>query len=45
MPQRRGEAVEKVDARQEIPDIYEDWIAKQAKAKSASLADQAEEDK
>ena len=44
MPQKRGEVVEKVDTKQEIPDIYEDWIAKQVKAKSASLAEQAEED-
>lgn len=45
MPQKRGEAVEKVEATQEVPDIYEDWIAKQVKAKSASLPDQAEEDR
>lgn len=45
MPQKRGEVLEKVDAARAIPDIYEDWIAKQVKARSASLAEQAEEDK
>ena len=44
MPQKRGEVVEKVDATRAVPDIYEDWIAKQVKAKSASFAAQAEED-
>jgi hypothetical protein len=44
MPQKRGEVVQKVDATQAVPDIYEDWIAKQVKAKSASFAVQAEED-
>jgi len=45
MPQKRGEVVEKVDTTQAIPDIYEDWIAKQVKARSASIDDQAEEDR
>ena len=44
MPQKRGEVDEKVDTTQAMPDIYEDWIAKQVKARSASLAAQAEED-
>ena len=44
MPQKRGEVVEKVDATQAIPDVYEDWITKQVRAKSASLAAQAEQD-
>jgi len=45
MPQKRGEVVEKVDATQTVPNIYEDWIAKQVKARSASLAEQGEEDR
>jgi hypothetical protein len=45
MAQKRGEVVEKADTSQAVPDIYEDWIAKQVKAKRASLARQAEEDK
>jgi len=45
MPQKRGEVDEKVDPTQAMPDVYEDWIAKQVKAMSASLAAQAEEDK
>ena len=44
MPQKRGEVVEKVDTSQVVPNIYEDWIAKQVKAKRASLAGEAEED-
>ncbi len=44
MPQKRGEVIEKIDSAQAVPDIYEDWIAKQVKAKSASFAAQAEED-
>ncbi len=44
MPQKRGEVDEKVDATQAMPDVYEDWIAKQVKARSASLTAQAEED-
>ncbi|MDA4115499.1 MAG: hypothetical protein OK442_02955 [Thaumarchaeota archaeon] len=44
MPQKRDEVVEKVDATQAVPNIYEDWIAKQVKARSASLAAQTEED-
>jgi len=45
MPQKRDEVVEKVDTTQAVPDVYEDWIAKQVKARSASLAAQTEEDK
>jgi len=45
MPQKRGEVAEKVDTTQAIPDIYEDWIAKQVKARSASIDDQAAEDR
>jgi len=44
MPQKRGEVVEKVDTTQAIPNIYEDWIEKQVKARSASLTDQEAED-
>jgi len=29
MPQKRGEVVEKVDAGQMMPDIYENWLRKQ----------------
>jgi hypothetical protein len=44
MPQKRGEAVEKVDTTQTIPNIYEDWIEKQVKVRSASLTGQEAED-
>ena len=44
MPQKRSEVVEKVDATQAVPDIYEDWLKKQVKARSASFAAQADED-
>ncbi len=44
MPQKRSEFVGRVDAAQAVPDIYEDWIKKQVKARSASFAAQAEED-
>jgi hypothetical protein len=44
MPQKRGEVVEKVDTTQAIPNIYEDWIEKQVKARSASLTGQESED-
>jgi hypothetical protein len=29
MPQKRGEVVEKVDASQAMPDVYEKWLEKQ----------------
>jgi hypothetical protein len=29
MPEKRGEVVEKVDASQMMPDIYEKWLEKQ----------------
>ncbi len=29
MPEKRGEVVEKVDASQMMPDIYESWLEKQ----------------
>jgi hypothetical protein len=29
MPEKRGEVVEKVDASQMMPDIYENWLEKQ----------------
>jgi hypothetical protein len=45
MPQKRGEVVEKVDASQAMPDVYESWLKKQVDARSASLTDQEEEDK
>ena len=45
MPQKRGEVVEKVDTTQAIPNIYEDWIEKQVKARSASLTGEEAEDK
>jgi hypothetical protein len=45
MPQKRGEVVEKVDSSQSMPDIYENWLKRQVKIKTASLAGQAEEDK
>ncbi|HVC26656.1 MAG TPA: hypothetical protein VND40_00705 [Nitrososphaerales archaeon] len=44
MPQKRGEVIEKVDATQAVPDIYEDWLTKQVKARSKSFASQATED-
>ncbi len=37
--------VEKVDPAQAVPDIYEDWLKKQVKARSKSFASQAEDDK
>jgi len=43
MPQKKGEVLEKADATQAVPDVYEDWIEKQVKARSASLAEQAED--
>ena len=56
MPQRRTEVVEKVDASQMMPDIYENWLNKQqsghAKARSGfighqdtRLGEQEEEDR
>jgi hypothetical protein len=45
MPQKRGEVVERVDESQAMPDTYENWIEKQVKAKSRSLANQEEDDK
>ncbi len=44
MPQKRGEAVEKVDASQALPDVYENWLNKQVKARSATLADSEEDE-
>lgn len=44
MPQKRGEVVAKVDTTQTVPNVYEDWLERQVKAKSATLASQAEED-
>jgi hypothetical protein len=56
MPQKRSEVVEKVDASQMMPDIYENWLNKQqsgpVKARSGfighedtSLGEQEEEDR
>jgi hypothetical protein len=56
MPQKRGEVVEKVDASQMMPDIYENWLNKQqsrpVKARSGfigsqdiGLGEQEEEDR
>ncbi|MGA2665340.1 MAG: hypothetical protein ABSF83_10385 [Nitrososphaerales archaeon] len=56
MPQKRSEVVEKVDASQMMPDIYENWLSKQqsgpAKARpgfigheDTSLGEQEEEDR
>jgi hypothetical protein len=45
MPQKRGEVVEKVDPSQAPPpDIYEDWLNKQVRARSVSEVNQEEED-
>jgi hypothetical protein len=44
MPQKRGEAVEKVDASEMMPDIYENWLRKQpstdVKARSGFIGGQ-----
>jgi hypothetical protein len=56
MPQKRSEVVEKVDASQIMPDIYENWLNKQqsgpVKARSGfighestSLSEEEEEDR
>jgi len=45
MPEKRDEVLEKVDPTQAVPDIYEDWLKKQVKARSKSFASQAENDK
>jgi hypothetical protein len=52
MTEKRGEVIEKVDASQTIPNIYEDWIEKQVKARSVlsesqtdQLGKQEEEDR
>ncbi len=37
--------VERVDPAQVVPDVYEDWLKKQVKARSMSFASQAEHDK
>jgi hypothetical protein len=34
MPQKRGEVIEKSDISQLIPDVYENWLKKQVKARS-----------
>jgi hypothetical protein len=44
MPQKRGEALEKVGRAQAVPDTYESWLKKQVDARSRSLAAQSEED-
>lgn len=44
MTEKRGEVLEKVDRTQAVPDIYEDWLKKQVKARSESFASQAEDD-
>ena len=40
MPQKRGEVVEKVEAPPLLPDIYENWLKKQVKARSGSTGNQ-----
>ena len=44
MPQKRGEVVEKVDASEMMPDIYEKWLKTQrsgnARAKSGYIGSQ-----
>jgi len=56
MPEKRGEVVEKVDANQMMPDIYEEWLKKQesghARARSGfiggrdtKLGEEQEEDR
>ena len=44
MPQKRGEVVEKSDAGQSVPDVYEDWIKKQVKVRAGTLAEGDEEE-
>lgn len=43
MPQKRGEAVEKLDLNQIIPDTYERWLSKQVEARSGKFPDLAAE--
>jgi hypothetical protein len=45
MAQKRGEAVERPDFTQAVPDVYESWIKKQVEDRSRSLDAQAEEDR
>jgi hypothetical protein len=56
MPEKRGEVIEKADASQMMPDIYENWLKKQrtgdVKARSGfiggqdtKLAEEEEEDR
>ena len=40
MAQKRGEIIERVDATQAVPDIYENWLKKQVEA----MPEDAEED-
>jgi len=44
MPQKRGEVDEKIDVSLLMPDTYESWLKKRVKARSVSLANQAEEE-
>jgi len=44
MPQKRGEVVERLDTSEAVPNIYEDWLDKQVRAKYGSPTEQKDED-
>jgi hypothetical protein len=44
MPQKRGEVVEKLDASEAVPNVYEDWLDKQVRAKYSSLTEKEDDE-